>query len=105
MPTIKEFVKEYVPQPKTKVISELDKVSIDADIQDDEYIVTDKSTGQQKTVKQKIIKINEEIYRVPITVVQQIKVLIEDNPNLKFFKVKKTGTDLDTRYQTIPVLE
>jgi len=31
---------------------------------------------------------------------------MEDNPKLKFFKVKKSGTTKDdTRYQVIPLME
>jgi len=72
---------------------------------DDEFEFTDKATKQTKTVAQKVVNINGENYRVPMSVVQQLKVILEDNPNLKKFKVKRSGsTKDDTRYQVIPLM-
>jgi hypothetical protein len=49
--------------------------------------------------------VDDEKYRVPISVIQQLQVMIEDNPNLKKFKVKKTGEGKDnTRYTVIPLV-
>ena len=56
-------------------------------------------------VKQKIIIVDGESYRVPVSVIQQLKILLEDNPLIKKFKVKKSGTTKDdTRYQVIPLI-
>jgi len=104
MSKISEYAKDYVPQQTTKNIAELKEVSVDIEIEDDEFEFTDKKTNVAKTVKQKIIIVEGESYRVPISVIQQLKVLLEDNPSLKKFKVKKAGTTKDdTRYQVIPV--
>jgi hypothetical protein len=105
MSKISEYAKDYVPQQTTKNIADLKEVSTDIEIEDDEFEFTDKVTRQPKIVKQKIITVDGESYRVPVTVIQQLKVLLEDNPSLKKFKVKKSGTTKDdTRYQVIPVL-
>ena len=106
MSKIKEYVKDYEPQQTTKNIADLEKVSTDLELLDDDYEFTDKKTGETKTVKQKVICIDGENYRVPVTVIQQLKVILEDSPNLNFFKVKKTGsTKDDTRYTVIPIAE
>lgn len=105
MATLNQYARDYVPKATTKNIAELSEVSTDIEILDDEFDITDKVTKLPKTVKQKVINVNGENYRVPITVIQQLKVLLEDNPTLKRFKVKKSGTTKDdTRYQVIPIL-
>jgi hypothetical protein len=105
MSKINEYAKGYAPQQTTKNIADLQEVSIDLDVEDDDYEFTDKVTKEIKTIKQKVVRVNNEAYRIPVTVIQQLKVLLEDNPALKKFKVKKTGDTKDnTRYQVIPLL-
>ncbi len=106
MSKISEYAKDYEPQQTTKNIADLEKVSVDCELVDDEFELIDKVTKLPKTIKQKLIIVDQENYRVPVTVIQQLKVLIEDNPKLKNFKVKKSGTTKDdTRYQVIPLAE
>ena len=105
MATLNEYAKGYEPLAKTKNIADLKEVSTDIELEDDEFEVTDKATKQAKTVKQKVITVSGEKYRVPNSVIQQLKVILEDNPGCKKFKVKKSGTTIDdTRYQVIPLL-
>jgi hypothetical protein len=47
--------------------------------------------------------VNGEKYRVPQSVLNNLKAVLEDNPMLKTFKVKKTGEGMDTRYILIPL--
>jgi len=101
--TIGELAKEYKTS-NTKNISELSEVSTSLEVSDDQFETTDKVTKQPKLVKQKIITINGEAYRVPMSVLQQLKIVLEDNPTLKKFKVKKSGTMMETRYQVIPLI-
>lgn len=104
MATIGEAADNYQPSTKTMNIADLDRVSIDLQIVEDSFEFT--KNDETKTVTQEVIVIEEVKYRIPVTVKQQLKVLMEDNPNLKFFKVKKTGnTKDDTRYQVIPLME
>lgn len=104
MSKISEFVKGYEPQQTTKNIADLKEVSTDLELEDDTFEFTDKVSKETKTVKQKIIVVNGESYRVPVSVIQQLKVIMEDNPTLKKFKVKRSGsTKDDTRYQVIPL--
>ena len=102
MAKLNEVAKGYEPTAKTKNIADLPEVSTDVEIEDDEFEFT--KNGETKTVKQKIISVNGETFRVPTSVIQQLKVILEDNPNLKRFKVKRSGsTKDDTRYQVIPL--
>jgi len=103
MATLGEAADEYKPSTKTMNIADLNKVSIDLQVEIDTFEFT--KGDETKTVEQEVIVIDEVKYRVPVTVKQQLKVLMEDNPDLKFFKVKKSGTNKDdTRYQVIPLM-
>jgi hypothetical protein len=105
MATLNEFAQDYEPVSPTKNIADLPEVSIDMELVDDSFEFTDKKTGELKKVTQQVLIINDEKYRVPISVIQQLKILLEDNPNLKKFKVKKSGsTRDDTKYQCIPLV-
>ena len=97
MATLKDTAKDYVPK-QTKNIAELSEVSIDVEIKDGEGI-----DNEGKPFKYKFIEINGEAYRVPGSVIGQIKDLLEENANLKRFKVKRTGENLKTRYTVIPL--
>ena len=102
MANLKDAANAYEPSSKTGNIADLDKVSTDLELIDDKFEF--EKNGEVKTVEQKVIEIEGERYRVPITVIQQLKMVLEDNPTLKFFKVKKSGTTReDTRYQLIPL--
>ena len=104
MSKISEFAKDYEPTATTKNIADLPEVSTDLELEDDSYEYTDKASGKTKVITQKIVVLNNEKYRVPISVIQQLKVILEDNPEQKKFKVKRSGsTKDDTRYQVIPL--
>ena len=102
MSKINEIARNYESKT-TKNISDLNEVPIDIEVEDDEFETKDSKTGLIKTVKQKIFTLNGEKYRVPSTVFQQLRVILEDNPSLKKFKVKKSGSGMETRYTVIPV--
>jgi len=103
MAKIGDYARDYVPTATTKNIAELQSVSTDLELIDDEFEFT--KNGETKIVKQKVIVVENEQYRVPVTVIQQLKIIMEDNPALKKFKVKKSGTTKDdTRYVVIPLM-
>ena len=105
MATIAEASKEYTSS-QTQNIADLNKVSTDLELVSDEFEFTDRTTGLPKKVTQEVVIIDDIKYRCPVTVKQQLKVILEDNPELKFFKVKKTGEGKDnTKYQVIPLME
>jgi len=47
------------------------------------------------------IVVKDEEYRVPPSVVTQLKAVIEAKPDLASFKVSKSGTGMGTKYQVI----
>ena len=101
---IGDVAKDY-KSSNTKNIAELPEVSTELEVFDDEFETTDSVTKQLKVVKQKVISVNSVNYRVPASVFQQLKIIMEDNPHLKKFKVKKSGEGKDgTRYQVIPLM-
>ena len=103
MTTLMDFAKAYEPA-KTRNISELKEIPIDLDLIDDEFVIEkDKETGEKKVVKQKVVILNNEKYRVPISVMIDLKAILEKNPNLKKFSVSRKGSGLQTRYTVIPL--
>ncbi len=101
--SIREEATAYEPK-QTKTIDELEKVSLDdIDLKDDTYDILE--DGKPKKVSQKICIIQGEEYRVPNSVLKDLKVILEDNSSLKFFKVKKDGNGLNTSYTVIPITE
>ena len=103
MAKISEVAKNYESTSKTKNIADLNKVSTDLEVLHDSFVF--EKNGETKTVQQQVIEVEGEKYRIPVTVIQQLKVVLEDNPELKYFKVRKSGTTKDdTRYQVIPLV-
>lgn len=104
MGTIKEEAQAYEPKT-TKTVDQLDKVSVDMVLTDDEYEIEE--DGKPKTVHQKIFNVEGEDYRVPDSVLKDLKVIIGDKQfkDLKFFKVTKTGEGFKTKYTVMPLVE
>lgn len=97
MPTIKEQAEAYEPK-QTKNIADLDKVSVELEIIEQPY--TDKK-GKTFTINE--IEINGEAYRVPDSVLKSLKAILEAKPDLKTFKVVKSGSGLSTEYTVVPL--
>jgi len=96
--TLKEEAQSYETPAKTKNIVDLPKVTTNLTVEEETH--TDKE-GKEFTIK--TVEVEGSKYRVPNSVLNQLKVLLEDNPDLENFKVKKTGTGLDTEYIVIPL--
>jgi hypothetical protein len=97
MQSIRDAAKAYVPK-QTKNIAELPSVSADLAVMQGE--------GQDKDGKKfeyDYIEVNSEQYRVPGKVLNDLKQILAEKPNLKLFKVKKQGTGLNTQYTVIPL--
>jgi len=99
MATLKNFAKEYEP-PKTKNITELEEVRTDVEIK--RTTKTKKIMEDGKEIEEEYsyfyIEVNDEQYRVPNSVLEQLKGLLEEKPDLEKVKVKKTGEGLNTKY-------
>jgi hypothetical protein len=99
MTSIKDFAKDFVPK-QTMNIADLPEITVDTPILDD-------GKGQDKNGKEFTYKyiIKDEIeYRVPDSVISQLKDQMEANPNLVKFKVKKTGDGMLTKYTVLPIV-
>ncbi len=99
MTTIKETAKQFEPKTATKNVADLSEVSTELELKDGKG--QNKETGEAFVYK--YIEVDGEEYRVPNKVIGDLKVILEENPNLMKFKVKKTGTGLETRYTVIPL--
>ena len=95
--TLKEAAQTYESHSVGN-IADLPKVSTDLQLEDREG-----TNDEGKTFQYKVIIIENQAYRVPASVLKSLKAILEDNPNLKEFKVKKTGQGLATEYTVIPL--
>jgi len=102
MTTLGEFAKTYEPK-KTKNISDLSEIPTDLQIKDDEFMGKDFDTGEAKLVKQKVVIVNGESFRVPFSVITDLQAILKKNPELKNFSVTKKGTGKGTKYTVIPL--
>lgn len=87
MVTLKETAQNFVPK-KVKNISELNEISTDCEVLHDGKGYDSK---EDKEFNYSYIVLNNEQYRVPASVLGQLKDVLEEKPNLKKFKVKRTG--------------
>lgn len=95
--TIAESAKSYVPKT-AKNITELKSVAVDLLIQEDEGV---DSAGAEYTYN--YVEVDGEKYRVPDSVLNNLKAILEKKPNLKSFAVSKTGEGRLTKYTVIPL--
>lgn len=99
MVTIKQEALGFEPKASIKNIADLPEVSTEFELQTEKG--KNNETGEE--FEYKFIDINGEKYRVPGIVIGNLKAILEENPNLKKFKVKKAGSGLDTKYTVIPL--
>jgi len=95
MVTLKDFAQAYEPQ-QMKNIADLESVDTLLEIKTEKR---KNREGEEYIVS--FITINDEEYRVASSVIEQLKGILESSPNLKSFKVKKTGQGMGTKYQVI----
>lgn len=92
MPSLKETAKDYEPKRTLNVV-DLDRVDLSLPIE--ERTGTDNSG---KAFDYHVLVVNEQEYRVPNTVLEEIKKILKLKPEAKFVKVTKKGTGLNTTY-------
>lgn len=98
MPTLSEFAKTYSPET-TKNISDLKEVSTSLALEDREG--TDKNGN---TFKCKVIAVDGIYYRVPSSVIGNLKAILDKKPSMTKFSVARQGkTKDDTKYTVIPL--
>jgi hypothetical protein len=98
MTTLSEFAKTYTPET-TKNISDLKEVDVNLTLEDRDG--TDKSGN---TFKYKVIVVDGVDYRVPSSVIGNLKAILDKKPTMKKFSVARQGkTKDDTKYTVIPL--
>ena len=102
----KTTIKDLAMQESTRTykrIEDFQAISIHNEISD-RTVMT--SNGKEFTFKE--ISLYDEdmdtIYgvRIPSSVIRGIRVLLEDNPDLEYFRVLKSGEGINTRYSVLP---
>lgn len=98
MTNIKEEALAYESQ-RTQNIVDLEIVPADIEIHDGSG-----HDGDGKEFFYKYILVEGTEYRVPNSVLQNLKAILESNPKLTKFKVTKAGEGMNTKYTVIPIL-
>ena len=97
MGKLNEEATAYEP-PQTKNIADLEVVMTDVEVED-----RDGLDKENKKFFYKVVVIEGEDYRVPNSVLKALKAILEEKPDLKAIKVKKTGEGLNTEYTVVPL--
>lgn len=97
MAILRESAKAYVP-PKTRNIAELEKVNLDVPIEE-----RNGTNSEGKDFSYHVAIVDGEEYRVPSSVLNSIKTIMEAKPTLKTVKVIKKGSGMNTEYTVIPL--
>lgn len=95
MAKLGEEAQAYEP-PQTKNIADLEEARTDLEVEEREGMNND-----GKKFSYKVVVLNNEDYRVPASVLKALKVIMEDKPELKRFRVKKSGEGLKTEYTVV----
>jgi len=98
MANLKDTAKSYEPA-HTFNIADLEVVSTDLNVMYDTGVDKD---GKEFTYG--YIEVDGKQYRVPTSVIAQLKDIIEEKPDLQKFRVKKSGEGMNTRYTVIPLI-
>jgi len=96
MASLKEGAQGYEPS-KTKNIAELEAVSVEQEF----FLNEKRKNSKDEEYLMSYIVVGGEEYRVPNSVLEQLKVILEAKPDLKTFKVTKKGELLKTSYTVI----
>lgn len=93
MTSLKAYIEDDSRNNEIGNISDLNIVSVNIDILEENKVKYPYKYFIQDGKK----------YRIPISVIRTLSLLLKENTEIKFFKVKKTGQGLDTRYMIIPL--
>ena len=97
MGNLRDTAKAYEPTT-THNIAELEAVSLEVKIE--ERIAKDKDG---KDFCYNVALVGGEEYRVPATVLKDIKAILSAKPSLKTIKVIKKGEGMKTQYTVVPL--
>lgn len=97
MAKLKEEALNY-EAPKTKNIADLETVDVDLKLEDREG-----KDNEGQVFKYKVVVVDGEEFRVPGSVIRNLKQVLEAKPDIKKVKVTKSGEGMNTRYTVIPL--
>lgn len=97
MANIRESAKAFTPKT-TKNVADLDKMDLEWPVEDRKGKDKDNNDFEYKVV----VKDGED-YRIPASVLNAIKTILEAKPSQRFVKVVKKGTGMNTEYTVIQV--
>jgi hypothetical protein len=95
MANIRDSAKAFVPKT-TKNVADLDAVNLEWSVEDRKG-----KNEEGKEFDYKVVVKDGEDYRIPASVLNQIKTIVECKPNQKTVRVIKKGTGMNTEYTTI----
>ncbi len=96
MSTIGETAKEYEPT-RMKTIADAEVISVSQVFQEE-----DRDTQDGEKYHVKFIVIDDVEYRVPNSVLEQLKTMMEEKPEMTTFSVSKKGEGKGTKYTVVP---
>ena len=96
--TLKENAQEYTPK-RTLNVTDLDKVDLSTPLEDRKG-----TNAEGKDYDYQVMVIEGKEYRVPATVLEEIKKILKIKPDAKFIKATSTGSGLNTEY-SVDLLE
>ncbi len=97
MGKLNEEAKNYTPATMNN-ITDLESVPTDIEVVEEVF-----KEGTSEEFRAKIVRVDGEAYRVPVSVLKSLKAILEVKPDLKKIKVTKTGTGMNTEYTVIPL--
>jgi hypothetical protein len=97
MANLRESAKAYVP-PQTLNVADLEAISLDVQIEQRKG-----KDNKGKEFEYSVALVTGKEYRVPASVLNDIKTIMETKPTLKTVKVVKKGQGMNTEYTVIPL--
>jgi hypothetical protein len=97
MVTIAEASKNY-EMGKMANITELQRISTSVQVGEKTF-----KEGTAEEFRVLTVTVDGKLYRLPSSVLANLKVLLEERPTLKTFKVRADGSGMNTRYTVIPL--
>ena len=92
---IRESAKAFMPKT-TKNVADLDVVNLDWPVEDRKG-----KNEEGKEFEYKVLIKDREDYRIPGSVLNAIKTIVENRPNQKTVRVIKKGSGMNTEYTVI----
>jgi hypothetical protein len=93
MASLSEEAKNFESKAKVNNIADLQSVSTDLQVKEE----------TEAEFPYKYVVVDGLKYKVPTSVLASLRAILEENKDLKKFKVKKTGEGMETRYTVIPL--